>query len=39
MILHYDMNQYLMVLIILLFSVRIKNMESITLNLYHMKNL
>lgn len=33
MILHYDIDQYLMILIILLSSVRIKNMESITLNL------
>lgn len=38
MILHYDIDQYLMILIILLSSVRIKNMESITLNLQRMKN-
>ena len=39
MLLHYDIDQYLMILIILLSSVRIKNMESITLNLQRMKNL
>jgi hypothetical protein len=33
MILHYDIDEYLMILIILLSSVRIKNIESITLNL------
>lgn len=38
MILHNDTDQYLMILIILLSSVRIKNIESITLNLWSMKN-